>query len=297
MEWSEMLTNALRIIVIAAWLLSVGCKKDNAEESEEQKAAQPEKVNKAKASQPEAKTPPKARKLVKAKDKKVAAKPGIKRPARTARSVKPPVKEAAAKVDARSPKAPPPSPRVANKGGDPPFNTLPPSRVQDPAPTPRIGRKPRTGSKAIARIPSTGPVKIRPNAELLLRKQDLIEVLNVARGIDVHQMSGTDKSGSYDGVYWGSAKGDKYIAGIQVWHPNSHLEAQRRYERMLRTYPNAQENTAITGKTFLAHWNDFIYLAFLDPGKQTVISLTCHRRACSSPTKLVQLGNRIKERI
>lgn len=306
-----MLTKASRIIVAALIAFSVGCKKD-AEELAEEKNAQPEKVSKPtaeKAVDKKAPSPPTDRKLVKATAKKKSEADKNQRPPRTAR----PVKKNEKAVNPRSPKKPEqpatpiaPTPRKTQDN---------PREADSQRPAPHVGprkKAPKTTppdagprvklSNSRNRVKArnsnrSGTPKARPNAELLLRKQDLLDILKIKTGLDVHQLSGLDESSEYDGIYWGSSKGDKYIAGIQIWQLSSHLEGQRRYERMLRSYPNAQESTAITSKTFLANWNDLIYLAFFDPGKQKVISLTCHRRVCDSPTKLVELANRIKDRI
>ena len=160
-------------------------------------------------------------------------------------------------------------------------------------------RKRATRKRAPAPVTrASGPVAAaRINAELLLLPSDIDEILGVKKGLDVYPLSGIKGSSEYDGLYWGNKKGSNYIAGIQVWRPHSPIEAQRQYNDMVRSYPNVQESTAITNKTFLAHWNEFIYLAYMVPGKRTVVSLTCHVKACKSPTMLVRLGERIKERL
>lgn len=158
----------------------------------------------------------------------------------------------------------------------------------------RPARRARADDK---RSPTALPSRVRPNAEILLRKADLVEVLEIKKAVDVHQLSGIETGDEYDGIYWGSPNGLVYMAGVQIWRPRSPIEAQRRYSRMSSSYPNAEENTAITNKTFLAHWNDFIYLVFFDTSKQTVVSLTCSRTVCDSPQKLVILASRIKERL
>ena len=166
---------------------------------------------------------------------------------------------------------------------------------EEPPIQPRIdARTPPTLSPAVR---TALPTRVRPNAELLLRKEDIAKVLMLRFDLDVHALVGLDSSDEYDGVYWGSADGSKYVAGIQVWRPRSPIEAQRRYTQMVRSYPNAEETTAVTNKTFLAYWNDFIYLAFFDSGKQAVVSLTCHRKMCDSPQKLMQLATTVKERL
>jgi len=145
-------------------------------------------------------------------------------------------------------------------------------------------------------VAATAPVA-RVNAELLLRPSDIDSILGIKKGLDVHALSGIQGSTEYDGIYWARKKGSAYVAGVQVWRPHSPIEAQRQYNDMVRSYPNVQESNAITNKTFLAHWNDFIYLAYMVPGKRTVVSLTCHVKACKSPSMLVRLGERIKGRL
>ena len=155
------------------------------------------------------------------------------------------------------------------------------------------------GSSKRKRAKSSGlPQRIRPNAELLLRKSDVVEVLKYKRKLDVHQLSGFDAlNDEYDGIYWGSVKGHSLVAGLQIWRHRSPIESQRRYSQMLRSYPNAEETDAVTKKSFIAYWNDFIYLAFYDMSKQAIVNLTCHRTICNTPQKLVQLASRIKERL
>ena len=143
------------------------------------------------------------------------------------------------------------------------------------------------------------PTHIRPNAELLLRKEDMVEVLQLTRPVDVHALPGLVEDESYDAIYWGSADGAQYFAGVQVWKPRSPIEAQRRYTQMVRSYPNAEETAAVGTNAFFAFWNDFYYLVFRvnDNMSPSVVALTCHQSACDSPQKLVLLASKIFERL
>ena len=113
----------------------------------------------------------------------------------------------------------------------------------------------------------------------------------------MHQLAGLESDDEYDGIFFGSPSGESFIASIQIWRPRSPIEAQRRYTQMVRSYPNAEENNAVTSKTFLAYWNDFLYLVFFDTTKQSVVALTCDRKACDTPQKLMLLASKIKERM
>ena len=87
--------------------------------------------------------------------------------------------------------------------------------------------------------------------------------------------------------------------GIQIWKPRFPIEAQRRYSQMVRSYPNAEETTAIGSKAFLGFWNDFLYLVFMtsDNGSPTVVALTCDRRVCDTAQKLVLLATQVSDRL
>ena len=182
-----------------------------------------------------------------------------------------------------------PSPGAIEADDEPPVG---------PGPRRPGSRRPADRTVPPAALPRPNmPSRVKPNAELMLRLDDLKELLEIAvAGLDVHGLAGAEGD-NYDGIYYGSTDGATYVAGVQVWKPRSPIEAQRRYTQMVRSYPNAEENNAITSKTFIAHWNDLIYLAFYDSAKQTVVSLTCHRERCNDPKKLVLLGLRIKERL
>ncbi len=198
--------------------------------------------------------------------------------------------------------------RAQPRRGGPANDALEEAEDEPPAMNPRKGPRgtpPRTQPKKSrptitpAREPGGGnlPSRVRPNAELLLRLDDLKELTEYQGGLDVHALPGIEGGEEYDGIFWGSPDGKKYVAGLQIWRMRSPIRAQRRYTQMVRSYPNAEENTAITNKTFLAHWNDFIYLAFFDSGKQTIVSVTCARDVCNEPRKLVLLAIRVRERL
>lgn len=180
---------------------------------------------------------------------------------------------------------------------------------------PRLGRDgmppaPRAGAEAglpepaerahpaEIRGPSVAPIvpgTVKPNAELFLTREELIEVLALKGPLDVHALAGTGSEDAYDGVFWGTPDGQKLYVGVQIWRPRSQADAQRRYATMVRSYPNAEETQAITAKTFLAYWNDLYYLVFFDPLKQnTIVGITCDRKACDSPQKLLDLALKIK---
>ncbi|MBT9559057.1 MAG: hypothetical protein IV100_23700 [Myxococcales bacterium] len=156
-----------------------------------------------------------------------------------------------------------------------------------------------TADEASARRAGGLPTKAKPNAELLLRKQDLVEILDFKKNVDVHALPGLDDDARYDAIYWGSPDGSEYHVGLQIWKPRFPIEAQRRYSQMVRSYPNAEETTAIGSKAFLGFWNDFLYLVFMtsDNASPTVIALTCDRRVCDTAQKLVLLATQVYDRL
>ena len=141
------------------------------------------------------------------------------------------------------------------------------------------------------------PTRVRPNAEQLLRKEDLKTLLQLKKAVDVHELSGLPSDHQYDGIYWGSPDGAKYYVGLQLWKMRSPIEAQRQYTQMVRSYPNAEETTAVTSKTFLAFWNELIYLVYLDTTKQSVVAVTCHEKVCTQPSMLVGIAQTSRERL
>ena len=181
---------------------------------------------------------------------------------------------------------------------DPPQDEMPApaSRFRNNRRTPTAAVPPARGSKDKKRGAGL-PTRVRPNAEQLLRKEDLLSTLKKKLALDVHQLSGIASDHAYDGIYWGSPDGSKYYVGLQLWKMRSPIEAQRQYTQMVRSYPNAEETTAVTSKTFLAFWNEFIYLVYLDTTKQSVVAVTCHEKVCTQPSMLVSLAQTSRERL
>ena len=203
----------------------------------------------------------------------------------------------------RPPGAPEPSDPSAEPSAAPEDRVPPPLRGPHPPGDPRRhagGERPEDSPLA-DRLPVLPPQRVRPNAELLIRKEDLSEVLLLNGNVDVHSLPGIEPDDSYDGIYWGSIDGSQLMVGLQVWHPRSPIEAQRRYTQMVRSYPNAEETTiAGISKTFLAFWNDYLYLAFFDQtgaSGPVVVNLTCSRKVCDTPQKLVELATRVFGRL
>jgi hypothetical protein len=207
------------------------------------------------------------------------------------------------RVDRMRPRGAPPAPGELGGDGlgpsDPGFGApMPPEAAAgEPAPADAdpAGRLPASDPRARIVLPT----QIKPNAELLLRKEDMVEVLGLTKALDVHELPGLVADNLYDAIYWGSPNGSTYYAGVQIWKPRSPIEAQRRYTQMVRSYPNAEETTAVGTNAFLGYWNDFYYLVFRmnDNANPSVVALTCNISACTSPDKLVVLASRIFDRL
>ena len=172
----------------------------------------------------------------------------------------------------------------------------PSSRFRNDRRTPMAAAPPASRSSDKKRTAGL-PTRVRPNAEQLLRKEDLKTLLKLKKAVDVHELSGLPSDHQYDGIYWGSPDGAKYYVGLQLWKMRSPIEAQRQYTQMVRSYPNAEETTAVTSKTFLAFWNELIYLVYLDTTKQSVVAVTCHEKVCTQPSMLVGIAQTSRERL
>ena len=308
-------------------VVSSGCKKEQPETT-----SVPEKVSAPEAAAPQAgiaeaySTTPPDRALKTQSTSKTAASGRIKRPLSRASSAKPNSKSATTAIgsqtvaqDAVRPGgAPPERARTRQRDiqqddeydspqQDPPRDRSErkdqndPTRAAPSSPTSRYRNDRRTPKAVSGRTePARAaglPTRVRPNAEQLLRKEDLTELLKLKKTVDVHELPGIAADHEYDGIYWGSPDGSSYYVGLQLWKMRSPIEAQRQYTQMVRSYPNAEETTAVTSKTFLAFWNDFIYLIYLDTTKQSVVAITCHEKVCTQPSMLVGIAQKSRDRL
>jgi hypothetical protein len=299
-------------LVLALLLAGFGCKKDsddsestNEPATEEQSGEKVEKPtdSKKKAARETSGKKPSPRKLVEARRRGAKERRRLK--PRTS-ATKPPVPPGRRPARVR--------PALDTEGGDAESSRAAPLKRRNERPARRAGgdeRRPKAERSAASRRtgPSgrsgLGPTRKpsyksglpRPNAELLLQKKDIQEILKIRSRLDVHNIEGQKTGPGYDGVYWGSPDGKRFVAGVQIWQPGDAKLAKARYSQMLSNYPNATETKAITNKTILAHWNDFTYLAFWIPNKQTVVSVTCHRKLCNTPDRLVKLADKVHSRL
>ncbi len=188
--------------------------------------------------------------------------------------------------------AQPPQPHLGR-----PTRELP--AAPDPAAVPSAIEPAMPGEAPSLAIRPTLPTQSKPNAAIYLREDDVFEALGAKRPLDVHELPGMAGDDRYDSLYFGSPDGSQYYAGLQIWRPRSPIDAQRRYTQMVRSYPNAEETTAVGSKTFFAFWNDLYYLVFLlsDNAAPTVVALTCDQRTCDSPQELVTLASKIYDRL
>jgi len=96
----------------------------------------------------------------------------------------------------------------------------------------------------------------------------------------VGALSGIDPSPHYNSLYFAPPRRADFGVAIQVWRETTRRDANERFRRMRRDYPNAEDTSAVTPKGLFSYWGDMMTLAFLDFSKKTIVAITCSQKIC-----------------
>lgn len=109
-------------------------------------------------------------------------------------------------------------------------------------------------------------------------------------------LAGIPASATYNSMYFAPPKRSDFGVSVQVWREVTRRDANDRFRRMRRDFPNAEDTSAVTPKGFFSQWNDLMALVFLDFTKRTIVTVTCSQSLCT-PEQLFKLATKAKGHI
>ncbi len=171
-----------------------------------------------------------------------------------------------------------PQPPAADRGASP-------RGAEPPKPT----AKPRKPSPMTPR----GPVL---DIARFLTVADVRSITNDQTLTPVGGLSGIVPGETYNSTYFAPPARSNFGVSMQVWREKTRRDANERYRRMREQFPNAEDTTSISSKSFFSYWNDIMSVTFTDLTRRTVVSVSCNQAICK-PAQLIEMANTVKKRI
>lgn len=143
--------------------------------------------------------------------------------------------------------------------------------------------------KVIARPPM-------PDLRLIMTINDVMEVAKGKVSFRRTELAGAVHDEDTDALYFEPEKGTSFGFALQVFRGRDMEMVRNRYSEFLASYPNSQEITPISGKTFFAYWGEVLFIGFVQPSKYMVVIVSCGRNYCDSDG-LYELAKKISSRL
>jgi hypothetical protein len=109
-------------------------------------------------------------------------------------------------------------------------------------------------------------------------------------------LTGIEPSAHYNVSYFAPQLRSKFGVSVQVWKEKIRRDANDRFRKMKRDYPNAETTTAIQPSALFSHFQGIMTLSFADLTKSMVVSVSCGDTVCSDD-ELVALANAVKKKL
>ncbi len=109
-------------------------------------------------------------------------------------------------------------------------------------------------------------------------------------------LTGIEPSANYNVSYFAPQLRSKFGVSVQVWKEKIRRDANDRFRKMKRDYPNAEETKAVPPSAIFSHFQGIMTLSFADLTKSIVVSVSCGDTVCSDQ-ELVDLANAVKKRL
>ena len=101
---------------------------------------------------------------------------------------------------------------------------------------------------------------------------------------------------AYNSVYFAPSVRANFGVSLQVWKERIRRDANQRFTQMRADYPNAEDTTALGGKSFISYFGKIVTLTFADLTKRVVVSVSCGQRICTGD-QLLSMANAVKEKL
>jgi len=99
-----------------------------------------------------------------------------------------------------------------------------------------------------------------------------------------------------DSILYAPEKGDAFGFALQLFRTRNAQETKKRYDALHASYPNSQEISSVSGKTFFSYWDEVMHIGFVHPAKNMVVVVSCGRSYCDS-NQLMELAGTISDRL
>ncbi|MGM0577696.1 MAG: hypothetical protein ACQEXJ_18360 [Myxococcota bacterium] len=155
--------------------------------------------------------------------------------------------------------------------------------------------------KESARPPgtTTGQPKPGPPAldiERYLNVNDVRRITGDRTLAPAGRLSGIQPSETYNSKYFAPPVRTNFGVSLQVWREKTRRDANERFRRMRRDYPNAEDTTVLPPKSFFSWWDGHMSISFADLTKRVVVSVTCSQDVCDGD-QLLKLAETVKKRL
>lgn len=110
------------------------------------------------------------------------------------------------------------------------------------------------------------------------------------------RLVGQPPSQRYNSLYFTPADRTAFGLSFQFHKEETRRDANERFRLMRQQYPNAEDASAPTAKSFYSLWDDILSLTFADLSKRVVITLSCSKEICS-PENLLDLAKLIQGKL
>jgi len=135
------------------------------------------------------------------------------------------------------------------------------------------------------------------DASELLDEDDIEEVTGYNGGFRVARLKGMPRTARYDSRHFrAEGKTQRFDAAYRVWRLKARA-AERRYTKLLATYPKAQPKDELGDRSFRSQDKDIDALVWLVKKSGVVVALTCGRDLCKTPKKLLMVAKTIHDRL
>ena len=181
------------------------------------------------------------------------------------------------------------------------------TNARPPAAAPAAAASARTENPLARAVPEV----IKGKPEAARAKAPAGKVLNIGRYMTITQarkitgdatlskgrpLTGIEPSATYNVSYFAPQLRSKFGVSVQVWKEKIRRDANERFRKMKRDFPNAEETKAVPPSAIFSHFQGIMTLSFTDLTKSIVVSVSCGDTVCSDQ-ELVDLANAVKKRL
>jgi hypothetical protein len=163
-------------------------------------------------------------------------------------------------------------------------------------------------TRAVPRVGAPATAQVAKNTRAAPPKQKLLNIGRYMTITDARRitedatlskgkpLTGIEPGPNYNVSYFAPQLRSKFGVSVQVWKEKIRRDANDRYRKMKRDFPNAEDTTAISPSALFSHFQGIMSLSFVDLTKSIVVSVSCGDTVCSDD-ELVALANAVKKRL